>query len=76
MQGTCVRFLIQEDNTCYGATKPVHLNYWSLHALENVLHKRRHSNEKPAHHNQEYLLPALYNSTNPAWSSKDPVEPK
>ena len=27
MQGTWVRFLVQEDPTCRGATKPAHRNY-------------------------------------------------
>ena len=27
MQGTWVQFLVQEDPTCRGATKPVHHNY-------------------------------------------------
>ena len=29
MQGTRARFLLQEDPTCRGATKPVHYNYWA-----------------------------------------------
>ena len=29
MQGTQVRFLVQEDPTCRGATKSVHHNYWA-----------------------------------------------
>ena len=29
MQGTWVQSLIREDPTCYGATKPVHHNYWA-----------------------------------------------
>ena len=32
MQWTWVQFLVQEDSTCPGATKPVHHNYWA-HAL-------------------------------------------
>ena len=37
MQGTWVRALVQEDPTCYGATKPVRHNYWAC-ALEPVSH--------------------------------------
>ena len=37
MQGTWVRALVQEDPTCYGATKPVHHNYWAC-ALEPASH--------------------------------------
>ena len=33
MQGTQVWFLVQEDPTCHGATKPMRHNYWT-HALE------------------------------------------
>ena len=36
MQGTRVWSLGREDPTCHGATKPVHHNYWSPHALEPV----------------------------------------
>ena len=37
MQGTQVQSLVQEDPTCYGATKPVCHNYWAW-ALESVSH--------------------------------------
>jgi len=37
MQGAGVLSLLQEDSTCCGATKPVHCNYWSPHALESTL---------------------------------------
>ena len=30
MQGTWVRTLVQEDLTCYGATKPMCHNYWAF----------------------------------------------
>ena len=29
MQGTQVQSLVQEDSTCWGATKPMHHNYWT-----------------------------------------------
>ena len=39
MQGTQVRFLLQEDPTCQGATRPVRaLQLLGLRALEPVLH--------------------------------------
>ena len=42
MQGTQVRSLVREDHTgCGGATKLVCHSYWSLHAPEPVLHKKR-----------------------------------
>ena len=61
MQGTRVRALVQEDPICCRETKPLHHNYWACVPqllkpthLEPVLHhKRRHHNEKPAHHNEE-----------------------
>ena len=64
MQEAWVWALIQEESTCFGATKPIHhnywtcaletgsCNYWSPCALEPVLcNKRSDCNEKPAHHN-------------------------
>ena len=48
MQGTRVRSLVWEDPTCYGATKPVHHNYWAhvLQLLKPVLsNKRSHHTE-------------------------------
>ena len=36
MQGTRVGTLVQEDPTCYGATKPVHHNYWAIKKNENL----------------------------------------
>ena len=60
MQGIQVRALLREDPTCCGATKPLRQNYWSLRALEPVLH-----NEKPpqweAHALQQRVAPALWN---------------
>ena len=53
MQGTQVWFLVQEDSTWHGATKPMSQNHWGPLALEPVLHnKRSHLNEKPMHHNE------------------------
>ena len=36
MQGTCVRFLVREDPTCCGASKPMHPNYGSPGTLGSV----------------------------------------
>ena len=57
MQETWVRFLIQEDPTCCGATESVGQNYWAR-ALEPASHNKRNhcpeareksiSNEDPA----------------------------
>ena len=61
MQETQVSSLIQEDPTCFKATKPVHHNYCSTIAhncalgaatnepmcLEPVLCNKSHGNEKP-----------------------------
>ena len=56
MQETGVPFLIQEDPTCWGATKPVCHNYWAQ-ALEPVLcNKGSHWNEKPMHCKEEWPL--------------------
>ena len=52
MQGTQVRFLVQEDPTCRRA-KPILQNHWSLCALKPMLHKRNHCDGKPEHYNQE-----------------------
>ena len=67
MQGTRVRSLVQEDPTSRGATKPMCDNYWAHMPqllkpvrLEPVLrNKRSHSNEKPAHHNEDPRSPQL-----------------
>ena len=72
LQGTRVWFLVQEDSTCRGATKPVRhnywspgtetteptcRNYWSPRALRPVLHnKRSHRNEKAARCNKKQPL--------------------
>ena len=40
-----------EDSTCPGATNHMSHNYWSLLALEPILHKRSQHNEKLTHHN-------------------------
>ena len=40
MQGTQVQSLVQEDFTCYGATKPRHHNYWNSPTLEPVVCKK------------------------------------
>ena len=59
LQETWIGSLIWEDPTCCGSTKPERHNYWacarepgshnhwSMHALEPILHKRSHCNEKP-----------------------------
>ena len=41
MQGTWVRSLVQEDSKCRQATKTVCRNYWSLSALEPMLHSEK-----------------------------------
>ena len=50
-QRTLVWSLVREDPTCRWATKPVRHNCWSPWALEPVLHKKNHCNEKPTHCN-------------------------
>ena len=57
MQGTRVRAVVREDPTCYGATKPLHHNYWAC-ALEPTSHNYwnpRATTTEPACHN--YLSP-------------------
>ena len=52
IQGTQVQSLIQEGPTCCGAVRPLRHNYWSLRALEPVLHSKRSCcPEKPEHCN-------------------------
>ena len=58
MQGIQVRSLVQEDSTCHGATKPVRHNYRARFALEPVLRKRSHGNEKPMRHSLQRAGPA------------------
>ena len=61
MQETWAWALVREDPTCRGTAKPMRHNYWAHMpqlvnpaCLESVLHnKRNHSNEKPAHRNEE-----------------------
>ena len=47
LQGIEVQSLVQEDPTYHGVTKPIHQSYWSPQALEPMLYKRNHCNEKP-----------------------------
>ena len=56
MQGTWVKFLVQEDPRCCGATKPKHCSYWvqilqplKPVCLEPMLHKRSCCKQKPRH---------------------------
>ena len=50
MQGTRVLFLIQEDPTCFRATKPLAVTT-EAHVLEPIpCNKRSHGSEKPVHH--------------------------
>ena len=49
MQGTQVQFLVQEDSTCFRATKPVPHSYGAC-SLEPLLHNERsYCSEKPPH---------------------------
>ena len=68
MQGTWVRFLVQEDSTCYGATKavchdcwarvpqllkPAHSSVPSLHSLQSLCSATRgHHNQKTVYRNK------------------------
>ena len=73
MQEMQVQFLVQEDPTHLGVTKPVCHSYWacalepgsrnyqSPRALQPVLwNKRSHHNEKPEYHNWR-VAPARHN---------------
>ena len=64
MQGTLlVRFLVWEDATCLGATKPVCHNYRAFVlepascSPELALHKARHHSQKPAHRTRRVRKP-------------------
>ena len=60
----------QEDS------KPVPHSYWSLHALEPVLHNQRsHYHEKPSHGNERAALTCC-NERNPSCSNEDRVQSK
>ena len=45
MQGTCVRSLILEDSTCWGATKPMSHNYWPQTLEPTLFNRISHPNE-------------------------------
>ena len=63
MQGPRVQSLVQEDLTCFGATKQlVSHNYWAP-APEPMLHNKRSHHKKPAHQGE------------PMRSNKDPEQP-
>ena len=54
MQGTRVPFLVPEDFTCHGATKPLYHNCRTLLALEPMLpNQRSHHHVKPSYRNQK-----------------------
>ena len=66
MQGTWVRFLVQEDLTCHGAIKSVCHDFGAC-TLEPVLHiERSHHSEKPVHCTLRKLT----------GSNEDPLQPK
>ena len=71
MQETQVRFLVQEDPTCCGATKPLHQNYSGA----RVHSKRSHCNEKPVHLNEGAAFSPL-KQRKLAHSNKDSAQPK
>ena len=81
MQGTQVRFLVQEDSTCYRATKPLHHIFCARAlwlpkhtSLEPVLSNRRsHYNQKPTHSKEQ--PPALQDQREPVQSNTDPGQP-
>ena len=56
VHGTQVWSLIHEDSTCCRATKAAHCNYWSLSAVEPMLHKSSLCSEKPVHYNWRVAL--------------------
>ena len=59
MQGTWVWFLVQEDPTCRGATKPVYHNYWAC-TLEPARRNYWSSRAlEPANHNYWAHAPQL-----------------
>ena len=86
MQGTRVQALVREDPTCWGATKPMHYNYWAC-ALEPARHNywaRKTQLLKPtrleplihskrSHCNEK---PAQRNLGKPTRSNEDPMQPK
>ena len=51
MQGMWIFSLVWEDSTCWGATKLMCFNYWSL------CNKRSHHNERPKYHSEEEPCP-------------------
>ena len=56
-------------------TEPVYCNYWSLPALEPVLHKRRQGTEKPVQWQLEDNC-CLLQLEKPLHSNKELVWPK
>ena len=74
--------MVQEDSTCFGATKPVCYNY-RAHTpqllkpmlLEPVLCNESNCNEKPRQCNQR-KAPTRHNWRKPTCSNEDPAQPK
>ena len=52
-QVTRVRFLVWEDPTCHGATKPMGHNYWACTLEPSSHNKRSRHNEKSTHCSKE-----------------------
>ena len=73
MQRTRVLSLIQEDLICLRAT-PASWTYWAHVPRACLRNKRRHLNEKLAHHNKG--RPSLTATRESSRSTKDPAQPK
>ena len=90
MQGTCIQSLVQEDSTCYGATKPMrHDCAFALgsdicndqaHApakAHGALEPRAPQQEKPPQLRHSWRVPpSRHNYRKSLLSSKEPVQPK
>ena len=71
MKETQVWFLVWEDPTCHGATKPVRHDYWGPCALPPAGHSKRSlRNEKPMNHSKERPTPATLREA--CWQQQRP----
>ena len=80
MQGIPVRFLVWEDPTCLGATKPVHHDYLALESLQAATIEdcppKREATAVKSPHTTMKNSPPWHNESEPACSNQGPPQPK
>ena len=78
--GTWVQPLVQEDPTYHRATKQERYKYWSLHALEPVLCKKRSRRNKPTQREEGWsqlttTREAQSSNEEPVYCKEHPAKP-